>query len=124
MRAATSASPMTMMLTDDLIPLARVPKLLPGSPRKPSTVAVWRWYSKGIVARDGTRIRLRGLRLGRRLFFRVEDVEAFARELADRCAHADAPPPRSGRRPRSTTRSTEAANKAGDELGRRLGKKA
>ena len=63
----------------DLIPFARAARQLP-VPVHPS--CVFRWARHGVVARDGTRVRLAHVRIGRRLFVRLTDVIAFGRSLA------------------------------------------
>lgn len=49
----------------DLIPLTTAANICPHRPH-PSTV--WRWALKGVAAPDGSRIRLRHARVGRRAF--------------------------------------------------------
>jgi len=49
----------------DLIPLTIAANIIPDRPH-PSTV--WRWALKGVRAPDGSRVRLRHARVGRRIY--------------------------------------------------------
>ena len=78
-------------------------------PHRPHPAALWRWCRKGIVSRDGERIRLMHLRVGGRILVTREAIEAFGLALAEhdskhfegeRVRHAEAPcspPPKRNR---------------------------
>jgi len=51
-------------------------------PVKISPEGVWRWMRKGVLARDGTRVFLRHIRIGRRVFTRKEWLDEHWAELA------------------------------------------
>ncbi len=50
---------------DAIISLAAAGKLAPLGPVSP--VAAWRWASKGVLSRDGRRVRLQTVKQGRKL---------------------------------------------------------
>jgi hypothetical protein len=101
----------------DLLTLADAAKRLPG---RPCLATVWRWATHGILGRDGTRVRLRAVRLGRRTYVSPDALLAFGRELAE--AHAvrdDVRPARTVPRSRSAARRARDVAKAKAELARR-----
>lgn len=49
----------------------------------PSASAVWRWCRRGVLARDGTRIRLEHRRVGGKIFTSTAWLEAFTKALTD-----------------------------------------
>lgn len=57
---------------------------------KPTRQAVFRWIRDGLLARDGSRIRLESVRVGRRLATSAEALDRFYRALAE--ADEQAPP--------------------------------
>ena len=73
---------------DDLLSFAEAARTLPG---KPSPSTIWRWSRRGVVARDGQRVRLRCVRLGGRMFTTRAAILAFGEALAEADArHFDA----------------------------------
>lgn len=56
------------------------------APGRPSANCLWRWCRKGVLARDGSRVKLQHVRAGGRVFTTAAWVEEFATALA----HADA----------------------------------
>ena len=58
-----------------------IPKFL-GAPISAQTL--YRWISKGLVAGDGTRIRLEAVKVGRRMCLTQEAIERFFDELTRR----------------------------------------
>lgn len=69
------------LLTERLIPVYDVPALVPParSGRQLHRAAVWRWVAKGLPGRDGGRVHLEAVRIGRRW---VTSHEAVARFVA------------------------------------------
>lgn len=63
----------------NLLSLVEAAQLLPN---RPSPASVWRWARRGLIAADGSRIRLAHRRLGARIYIAPEDLDRFARELA------------------------------------------
>ncbi len=49
----------------------------------PSASAVWRWCRRGVLGRDGTRIRLEHRRVGGKIFTSPEWLDAFTKALTD-----------------------------------------
>lgn len=66
--------------THSYITLAEAARLTPG---RPSTNCLWRWCRKGVLARNGRRVRLEHLRLGGKILTTAAWVEAFGRALAE-----------------------------------------
>ncbi len=64
----------------ELLTLPEAARLLP---TRPHASALWRWSRLGLRARDGTRVRLKHLRLGGRIYTTHADLDAFGRALAD-----------------------------------------
>ena len=52
-------------------------------PTKPSPHSVARWCTKGLVANDGTVVKLAHSRFGKKLFTTAEDIVKFAEEKAE-----------------------------------------
>lgn len=79
---------------------------------------VWRWMRNGVVAADGTRVRLEYQRVGRRMLTTPEAIEAFFRALteadhrADEQAKAATLPARRRGRPASRREAAVAAAEA------------
>ena len=46
-------------------------------PNRPDVSTIWRWTRRGVLAPDGTRIRLKTLRAGRTPLIRRTDLDAF-----------------------------------------------
>jgi len=68
----------TLFDRDDLVPMARAPKRIPGRPHRST---IHRWMKDGILLPDGTRAHLKGHRVGRRIFIAPEDLDAFVEKL-------------------------------------------
>ncbi|MCK6466046.1 MAG: DUF1580 domain-containing protein [Phycisphaerae bacterium] len=64
---------------DERLPLTEVAKLVPG---RPSVNCVWRWCRRGVLARNGERIRLEHIRIGGKIFTTRAWLEEFGRRLA------------------------------------------
>ena len=62
--------------------LAQAAKVVTGAP---SSAAVWRWCRRGVLARNGRRLRLRHARVGRRIY----TTESWLSEFFDSVAAAD-----------------------------------
>ena len=103
-----------------LIPLSAAPRI-PWLPRRPEDKLLhvstfWRWTQKGLRARDGTRVRLRSLRVGDTLCTTEEWLREFFEALTSHdpgLAAATAPP----RSPAARRRSHAQATKKLEELG-------
>ena len=67
-------------ISDDHISLTEVAKIAPG---RPTPSCVWRWCRKGVLARNGDRIRLRHVRVGGKIFTRRGWLKEFGTALAD-----------------------------------------
>lgn len=63
----------------ELLSLTQAAELLPN---RPSPASVWRWARRGLLAADGSRIRLEHRRLGARIYIDRADLERFSRDLA------------------------------------------
>jgi len=53
------------------------------APRRVSSQSVWRWCRYGLIARDGTRVRLEHLRQGGRVLVPESALHPFFRALAE-----------------------------------------
>jgi hypothetical protein len=69
------------LLSEQLIPVYEIPRILPpsASGRRLHRAAVWRWVSKGLPDRHGVRIHLEAVRIGRHY---VTSRQALARFIA------------------------------------------
>lgn len=63
----------------EFLTLTQAAKLAPG---RPSVNCVWRWCRRGVVARDGHRVRLQHIRSGGKIFTTAPWLLAFSTELA------------------------------------------
>ena len=66
--------------TQEYLTLTQAAKLAPG---RPSINCIWRWCRKGVLARDGQRIRLQHVRIGGKLYTTAEWVAQFGTALAE-----------------------------------------
>ena len=64
---------------DEHLTLSQAAKLAPG---RPSSNCLWRWCRRGVLSRAGERIYLQHVRVGGKVYTRVEWIENFARTLA------------------------------------------
>jgi hypothetical protein len=62
------------------ITLTEAAKLTPG---RPSTNCLWRWCRRGVLSRNGQRVRLEHVRIGGKIFTTAEWVERFGKALAE-----------------------------------------
>lgn len=70
------------------------------APGRPSVNCFWRWCRKGILARNGQRIRIRHIRSGGKVLTTRQWVNDFFKQLADRDAeYFDGKAVDSGRQP-------------------------
>lgn len=65
---------------EERITLTEVAKTLPG---RPTANCVWRWCRRGVLARNGERVRLEHVRLGGRIFTTRRWLDEFGRTLAE-----------------------------------------
>jgi hypothetical protein len=68
-----------MTNTASYLSLSEVAAIAPG---RPHVSAVWRWCRKGVLARNGERVKLRHIRVGARVFVPDGALEEFAQTLA------------------------------------------
>ena len=61
-------------------------KAAPHAPGRPSTNCMWRWCRKGVLARDGRRVKLQHVRAGGRVY----TTRAWVNEFCTTLANADA----------------------------------
>ncbi|MEI7837955.1 MAG: DUF1580 domain-containing protein [Planctomycetota bacterium] len=66
--------------TQDYITLTQAAKRAPG---RPSINCIWRWCRKGVLARDGQRVRLEHVRIGGKLYTTEAWLIQFGRSLAE-----------------------------------------
>jgi hypothetical protein len=67
--------------------LAQASHIAPG---RPSVNCLWRWARRGVVARNGERIKLQHIRVGGRIYTSREWLDEFGRLLAEAdAAHFD-----------------------------------
>jgi len=107
---------------DAYLTLAQAGRNAPG---QPSPNCLWRWCRKGVIARNGQRVRLQHVRIGGKLYTTARWIEEFGLRLAQADAEyfdldeRAAPPPRtrrcSSRHPRSEERQA-AIDRAEREL--------
>lgn len=113
---ATPNTPADADALGSLLTLADASKRLPG---RPCLATVWRWTTLGILGRDGERVRLRAVRLGRRTYVTEAAIVEFGEALAAAHAvHDDPAPRRAAPRSRSAARpasSGERSPRADDE---------
>jgi hypothetical protein len=67
--------------TTKLLTCEQAARRIPISPR-PSPNSIWRWTTRGCLAKSGVRVKLRSLRFGRRLRIEETALAEFAAELA------------------------------------------
>ncbi len=65
---------------EEHITLTEVAKTLPG---RPTANCVWRWCRRGVLARNGERVRLEHIRLGGRIFTTRRWLDQFGSALAE-----------------------------------------
>lgn len=97
------------------------------APGRPTANCLWRWCRRGVLARDGSRIRLQHVRVGGRVMTSVEWIREFGQRLsaADaayfdaKLAEAQEAPPRAAKfaapkrpRQRKQRRATEDPDRA------------
>ncbi len=92
------------------ISLSEAAKIAPG---RPSTNCLWRWCRRGVLARDGQRIRLQHIRIGGKIFTRAAWLDEFGRRLSDAdVRHFESTP---------TRRRPQRADGPGGRVGRSAG---
>ncbi len=99
---------------EEHITLSQAAKLAPG---RPSSNCVWRWCREGVKAASGTRVRLKHVRFGSRIYTTRQWLNDFGLALAeadaahfDRDEQSPAPEPsrRTSKRSRLASRSSAA----------------
>lgn len=116
MTATLSSTSVSSTNNPPLISLNEAPEHVSG---RPSISAIWRWCRRGVLARNGQRIRLEHRRIGGKIYTSAPWLDAFTKALTDadtayfaakqdapdgaapRAAEFDAPKrPRNRRRPK------------------------
>lgn len=101
----------------DLLTLTEAAKRLP---TRPNSCTVWRWCRRGVLSRNGERIRLEHMRLGGRIFIAEGAIEKFGRALAESDGeHFQATEPAAkpiAARTRSEAEQTARAQRAMEQL--------
>lgn len=80
MTATTSVSSASFCDSSSLLSLTEAAHRVTGNP---SASAVWRWCRRGVLGRDGTRIRLEHRRVGGKIFTSPAWLDAFTKALTD-----------------------------------------
>lgn len=97
---------------DGHLTLSEAARLAPG---RPSANCVWRWCREGVKAASGTRVRLKHVRFGSRIYTTRAWLEAFGLALAEAdAAHFDRADAE-----RAVVERTAAAERAPGRRGRR-----
>jgi len=65
---------------ENYLTLTEAAKIAPG---RPSANCVWRWCRRGVMARNGERVRLQHLRIGGMIYTQLAWLEQFGRTLAE-----------------------------------------
>lgn len=112
MSQATQSNVARAAALDAHLTLAQASRIAPG---RPSTNCLWRWCRRGVLARNGERVRLEHIRAGGKIFTTVAWVTEFGRRLAEADAqyfdrdddHASEPSPQLSLR--STERRTRVS---------------
>ncbi len=104
---------------EEHITLSQAAKLAPG---RPSSNCVWRWCRGGVKAASGTRVRLKHVRFGSRIYTTRQWLNDFGLALAEAdAAHFDRdeqlPAPEPSRR--TSKRSRRASRSSGADEARR-----
>ncbi|MCW5755599.1 MAG: DUF1580 domain-containing protein [Phycisphaeraceae bacterium] len=104
---------------EEHITLSQAAKLAPG---RPSSNCVWRWCREGVKAASGTRVRLKHVRFGSRIYTTRQWLNDFGLALAEAdAAHFDrdeqSPAPEPSRR--TSKRSRRASRSSGADEARR-----
>lgn len=104
---------------EEHITLSQAAKLAPG---RPSSNCVWRWCREGVKAASGTRVRLKHVRFGSRIYTTRQWLNDFGLALAEAdAAHfdRDEQPPAPEPSRRTSKRSRRAARSSGADEARR-----
>ncbi len=84
---------------EEWLTLSEAAAYLPG---RPSVNCIWRWCRRGVLGRNGVRVRLQHIRIGGKIFTSREWIADFTRQLAEsdaayfdaKIAHGQQAPPR------------------------------
>ena len=107
---------------DEQLSLTDVAKLVPG---RPTANCIWRWCRRGVLARNGVRIRLQHVRLGGRILTTRRWLDEFGRALADADAayfdtSLEQPPATGGKQETVFTKAENPKSQRLDRLEREL----
>lgn len=103
------------ILTENVISLHDGCKLVPSSRsgKKLNIATMWRWINDGVLALDGSRVKLQAIRLGGRWLTSHEAIERFSAALTGDTGNAPAPI----RTPAARSRAAEVARKKLEAIG-------
>ena len=112
-------SPDGAVAAEEHITLSQAAKLAPG---RPSSNCVWRWCREGVKAASGTRVRLKHVRFGARIFTTRQWLNDFGLALAEADAahfqrYENAPAAPQQTKPKSSSKRAHRA--ASDDARRR-----
>ena len=112
------------LAAEEHITLSQAAKLAPG---RPSSNCVWRWCREGVKAASGTRVRLKHVRFGSRIYTTRQWLNDFGLALAeadaahfDRDEQSSAAEPATSRRPSKRSRRASRSSVADEARRRRL----
>lgn len=66
--------------TGEYVSLTDAAKIAPG---RPSANCLWRWCRRGVLARNGQRVRLQHVRMGNTIYTKAEWLDEFGHRLAE-----------------------------------------
>jgi len=111
------------MDAEERISLTDVAKLVPG---RPTANAIWRWCRRGVLARNGVRVRLQHVRMGGRILTTRRWLDEFGKALADADAQyfdtsrCGTPAPESGNKRNEASKARHARSQRLDRIEREL----
>ena len=106
---------MSTILVESTLSLHDACRLLPSSRagKKLNLCTIWRWINDGVLALDGSRVRLEAVRVGGRWVTSVESISRFSAALTGDTGNAPAPI----RTPAARSRAAEVARKKLEAIG-------
>ncbi len=104
---------------DDLNTLLTLAEAAQTLPTRPNRATVWRWATDGVIAADGSRVRLKTIRVGRCVLTRADWIIAFGEAVETRHRAARTEQRRLRRRSRSRRGRDEQRRRDEETLDRR-----